>query len=98
MSANAAKHTELRAHARKKACLAGIVMLGGYAIPCTIVNLSKSGACVTLHKSIRLPRRLTRLTCARFGRVSAEVVWQNGAYVGLKFVLTRARTSPPEVI
>ena len=90
MSTDGAERRELRVHARKKACLAGIVMLGGYAIPCTIVNLSKFGARVTLHKSITLPRRRTRLTCARFGRIAAEVVWQNGMDVGLKFAPTPA--------
>ena len=98
MDAEANKRVERRTHQRRNVNFVGIVMLGADAIPCHITNLSKSGACVRLHKSIRLPRGHTRLTCARFGRVSAEVVWQNGAYVGLKFVLTRARTSPPEVL
>src|SRR5689334_20429953 len=85
LSADVTKRVQRRAHPRKYANFVGIVLLGGYAIPCSIVNLSISGACVKLHKSIGLPRKLTTLTGAHFGRISAEVVWRNGMDVSLKF-------------
>jgi hypothetical protein len=94
LSAGVTKRVQRRAHPRKNANFIGIVMLGGYAIPCSIVNLSISGAYVRLHKPIDLPRKLATLTCAHFGRTSAEVVWQNGMDVTLKFGSTLAPGRP----
>lgn len=97
LSTNASRRVERRAQPRKKTNFIATVMLGSDAIPCYIVNLSKSGACVRLFKLVRLPRGLTRLTCARFGRIGAEIVWQSGMDVGLKFIPTPAHTIPPEL-
>jgi hypothetical protein len=95
LSADVAKRVdERRAHPRRKVNFVATVMLGCDAIPCYIVNLSKSGACVRLFKQIKLPRDFTTLTCARFGQIAAKVVWQNGAEVGLKFVPTFGGRGP----
>jgi hypothetical protein len=84
-STQANPNVERRAQPRRPANFIATVTLGSDALPCYVVNLSKAGAMVRLFKPIRLPRGFTFLTCARFGRIRAELVWQIGAEIGFKF-------------
>lgn len=65
-----------------------ITLDGGFAArPCEVIDLSTTGAKLTLADSVSLGPKL-RLAFSRDARTgrSCEVVWRRGTTVGVKFV------------
>jgi hypothetical protein len=65
-----------------------ITLDGGFAArPCTVQDMSTSGAKITIDDSNALPARL-RLAFTRDARTgrNCEVVWRRGKVLGVKFV------------
>ncbi|MCG6203601.1 PilZ domain-containing protein [Rhodopseudomonas sp. HC1] len=65
-----------------------ITLDGGFAArPCEVVDLSKTGAKLTMENAISLGPKL-RLAFSRDSRTgrNCEVIWRRGTTVGVKFV------------
>ena len=79
-------------HERRKAMRAaasktGAVSFGVAAIAgCTIVNLSKAGACLDFAFRPVLPKRFSVLILPDYTRRICRLVWQSQSRVGLEFV------------
>ena len=64
----------------------GTVNYGRMLIPCILMNLSRSGAQIRLlDNDDALPREPVTLEVRSIGLMSVNVVWQKGAFAGLKF-------------
>ena len=67
---------------------AWITLEGGFAArPCSVIDLSKTGAKVQMQTVEQLPSNL-RLTFSRDGRTGrpCEVLWRRGKTVGVRFL------------
>ncbi|MBI5132341.1 MAG: PilZ domain-containing protein [Rhodopseudomonas palustris] len=75
--------------ARKSVRQSGWITLdGGFAArPCEVIDLSTSGAKLTLAEAVSLGPKL-RLAFSRDARTgrNCEVVWRRGTTIGVKFV------------
>ena len=83
--AGATKKRETRKSIRQEGW---ITLEGGFAArPCTVEDLSASGAKITIEDLNSLPGKL-RLALSRDARTgrNCEVVWRRGKSVGIKFV------------
>lgn len=87
---------EDRKSPRASSKLEGKALLSGRPdIPCTIRDLSATGARLSFRNPIILPRQFTLRFSAEDHR--ATVVWQAGLFAGVRFQApTRAYTPPPK--
>ena len=78
--------SERRRHRRHAIRAVGTVNYGRMLIPCILMNLSRSGAQIRLlDNDDALPREPVTLEVRSIGLMSVNVVWQKGAFAGLKF-------------
>lgn len=78
--------SERRRHRRHAIRAVGTVNYGRMLIPCILMNLSRSGAQIRLlDNDNALPREPVTLEVRSIGLMSVNVVWQKGAFAGLKF-------------
>jgi hypothetical protein len=76
---------EKRAAPRFKVLKGGIVAIDGGSIPCTVRNLSSSGAAVDFAQAVDLPPTFTLvIERDRFAR-RCWAVWRNQRRVGMAF-------------
>lgn len=78
--------SERRRHRRHAIRAVGTVNYGRMLIPCILMDLSRSGAQIRLiDNETSLPREPVTLEVRSIGLVTVNVVWQKGAFAGLKF-------------
>jgi hypothetical protein len=78
--------SERRRHRRHAIRAVGTINHGRELIPCILTNLSRSGAQIRLiDNGHALPREVVTLEVRSIGLLSVNVVWQKGAFAGLKF-------------
>ena len=85
MLSSARKTRSARRRVNKQAWL---VFDGEFALrPCTVIDMSDSGARLNIDQSDRLPKRFS-LTFSRASRagLQCEVRWKHGRAVGVKFL------------
>ena len=86
---------ERRRHRRHAIRAVGTVNYGRMLIPCILMNLSRGGAQIRLiDNENKLPREVVTLDVRSVGLVSVNVVWQKGAFAGLKFAAEIALDPP----
>lgn len=76
--------SERRRHGRAKVLWTGNLDHGGGTSDCVVLNIGPRGA---MARSLALLPRGGRVTLQsfHFGRLSAEIVWQDGNALGLRF-------------
>jgi hypothetical protein len=74
-----------RTRGRKWVNILATLTHGRNILSCAIIELSEGGARIRLTDESIVVQGQTRLAAAQLGDVAAEVVWQQGATVGLKF-------------
>lgn len=85
-STNESKGPERRRHRRHAMLAVGTVNHGRMLIPCIVTNLSRGGARIRLvDDESPLPREPVKLEVRGLGLLTVNVVWQRGAFAGLKF-------------
>ena len=78
--------SERRRHRRHAIRAVGTVNYGHMLIPCILLNVSRGGAQIRLiDNEDPLPRHPLMLEVRSMGLLRATVVWQKGAFAGLKF-------------
>jgi len=85
---------ERRRHRRRAVRAIGTVNYGRTLIPCMLTNLSRGGAQIRLLDEQPLPRDPVKLDVRGIGFYAASVVWQKGAFAGLKFAVEVAADLP----
>jgi hypothetical protein len=81
---NPESNKENRQYARTSVLWSGMLHAGARGVPCRVHNISPHGAKVRLLEPID---RITRISVKieRFGEFPADVVWQKGDFIGIKF-------------
>lgn len=86
-SRNEPRGTDRRRDRRHAIRAVGTVNYGRMLIPCVVTNLSRGGAQIRLlDNESPLPREVVTFEVRSIGLMSVNVVWQKGAFAGLKFV------------
>ena len=89
--------SDRRRHRRHAIRAVGTINYGRMLIPCVVTNLSRGGAQIRLLDNENpLPRALVALEVRSVGLLSVNVVWQKGAFAGLKFAAEIALKPPAE--
>jgi hypothetical protein len=89
--------SERRRHRRHAIRAVGTINHGRMLIPCILMNLSRSGAQIRLlDNEHALPREVVMLDVRGIGLLSVNVVWQKGAFAGLKFAAEIALDPPAQ--
>jgi hypothetical protein len=84
-----------RRHRRHAIRAVGTINYGRMLIPCILMNLSRGGAQIRLLDNENpLPREVVGLGVRSTGLMSVTVVWQKGAFAGLKFA-AETQIDPP---
>lgn len=87
--------SERRRHRRHAIRAVGTVNYGCMLIPCIVTNVSRGGAQIRLiDNDDPLPREPVTLEVRSMGLLRASVVWQKGAFAGLKFAAEMAQEPP----
>jgi hypothetical protein len=76
-----------RRYVRKSVLLCGTLHQGQAELDCVVTNISANGARLIAHQSLDKPS-LGALKINRCGMFPAEVAWQEGEHVGLRFLDT----------
>jgi PilZ domain-containing protein len=80
-----ARAKEQRRHVRKHVLWAARLETKDGPFPCIILNVSRSGAKLRL-TAPNLQQQPVKLVMETYGSLSAEIVWQNGDKMGIRFV------------
>jgi hypothetical protein len=62
----------------------GKIFLGSWGVPCTIRNLSETGACLQVQTTYGIPSKF-ELALADGQRRSCKIVWLDGTKLGVQF-------------
>lgn len=90
--------SERRRHRRHAIRAVGTVNYGNMLIPCILLNVSRGGAQIRLiDNEDKLPREPVMLEVRSLGLLRASVVWQKGAFAGLKFAAVIAQEPTAQV-
>jgi len=82
-----------RGHGRQRVNLLATLSRGREIFSCHVVELSEGGARIALAQEVPLDRGKVRLDAAELGARDAEIVWQKGAEIGLRFTATPKRAT-----
>ncbi len=84
-----------RAAPRRRVLLKGLVSLDGLfsAEPCTVRNISDTGAMIIFEHPAVVPTRFTLIIDLLGFKVLCEQVWQKGLTFGVRFASAREETS-----
>jgi hypothetical protein len=82
-----------RGHGRKPVNILATLKRGSDIYSCHIVELSEAGARVRLASEFAVVEGMARLTAAELGEVEAEIVWQKGDLLGLRFTAAKKRAA-----
>ncbi len=79
--------SELRKSPRLKAIKSGQVVIrpSGYALECTIRNISATGALIRFDDDVDLPEKVELIIVSHNIHVQADVVWNTRSEAGLEF-------------
>lgn len=77
---------EHRAAPRQRVLKAGTIEFGGEAIPCTVRNLSASGAAIEINSPLWFPDRFVLAVESEGWRRPCRVVWRKEKRLGVTFV------------
>jgi hypothetical protein len=73
-------------HARRSRIFkAGTIEFSGNAIPCTVRNLSASGAALEINSPLWFPDRFTLAIASDGSRRACRIVWRNEKRIGVAF-------------
>jgi hypothetical protein len=76
---------ERRKSARESVRLSAALLYGGNSVPCTVRDISATGAAVLVPEGGNVPDRVTLVIEGKPGRRSAEVKWRLAPLVALEF-------------
>ena len=77
-------HTERRAAHRESGPFAAVIKLySGQSLPCTVVNVSETGAKLALIREIDLPKQFELSIPSKNAFWRVRVVWQDGRELGV---------------
>ena len=83
---------EQRRHIRKRVLWAAKLETESGSFGCIILNVSRSGAKLRLTAPVSVtPQQRVELAFETFGTLSADVVWQRGEKVGIRFTADPAK-------
>ena len=82
-----------RGHGRKPVNILATLKRGNDIYSCHIVELSDAGARVRLASEFAVVEGTARLTAAEIGDMEAEIVWQKGDLLGLRFTAVKKRAT-----
>ncbi|GJD33740.1 PilZ domain-containing protein [Methylobacterium aerolatum] len=87
---------ERRQDARRRVCLGGLIEAAAFLpeIPCTLRNVSLTGAQVRVAPGAILPERIVLSVPSRGEQRLAELVWREGELAGFRF--QEAREKPAD--
>jgi hypothetical protein len=63
----------------------GKILLGKHPIPCTVRNLSESGACLRVQTTAGIPSEFIFLTASVPAR-TCKTIWRDDTKIGVKFI------------
>lgn len=76
---------EYRIAPRRRMLKAGSIEFGGTAVPCTIRNISSSGAALEVTSPLWFPDQFTLLLVSEGLRKACQIVWRREMRVGVRF-------------
>ena len=76
---------EQRHGRRSRIFKAGTIEFSGNAIPCTVRNLSASGAALEINSPLWFPDRFTLAIASDGSRRACHIVWRNEKRIGVAF-------------
>ena len=82
-----------RGHGRKPVNILATLKRGNDFFSCHIVEISDAGARVRLASEFAVVEGMARLTAAEIGDLEAEIVWQKGDLLGLRFTAVKKRAT-----
>jgi PilZ domain len=85
---NYRSQTDLRKSPRQKFHYNAVILVEGekQVHPCSIVDISDSGARLQFEEEFEVPERFVLLlTKGKGPRRHCEIVWRNGLFIGVKF-------------
>lgn len=82
-----------RGHGRKPVNILATLKRGKEFHSCHIVELSDAGARIRLASEFAVVEGAARLAAAEIGELEAEIVWQKGVLVGLRFTAVKKRAT-----
>ncbi|HEY8580193.1 MAG TPA: PilZ domain-containing protein [Beijerinckiaceae bacterium] len=68
---------------------------GRMSAPCTIRNMSSTGAKIMLEGALPLPQDFELFVPQKNLKLNARLVWRNGLEIGVSFVAAEAPEPPP---
>ena len=74
-----------RPPARKRLLKTGKILLGAHAVPCTVRNLSETGACLQIQTTAGLPSKF-RFVMEGLPPQQCKIIWRDDTKVGVNFV------------
>ena len=69
---------------RMRMLKSGKIFLGSWGVPCTVRNLSETGACLQVQTTYGIPATF-ELAIADDQRRSCKIVWLDGTKLGVQF-------------
>jgi hypothetical protein len=69
---------------RMRMLQSGKIMLGSWGVPCTIRNLSETGACLEVQTTYGIPAAF-ELVMPHDRRKTCKVIWLDGSKLGVQF-------------
>jgi hypothetical protein len=82
-----------RGHGRRPVNILATLKRGKDIFSCHIVELSEAGARIKLASEFAVVEGVGHLTAAEIGDREAEIVWQKGEMVGLRFTAVKVRAT-----
>jgi PilZ domain len=71
--------------ARRHLLKSGKVLLGKHPVPCTIRNLSETGACLQVQTTAGIPSKFEVVLEDQPAR-TCKIIWRNETKLGVKFI------------
>jgi hypothetical protein len=75
---------ERRISPRRRMLKSGKILLGTWAVACTVRNLSETGACLEFDSIVGIPSTFAFVLTEQC-RQTCRVVWANGTRMGVQF-------------
>jgi hypothetical protein len=82
-----------RGHGRKEVNILATLACGANIHSCHVIELSEAGARIKLASEFAVVEGKGKLTAAELGALDAEVVWQRGDLVGVRFTAVKKRAT-----
>lgn len=73
---------------RRRVLKSGTIEFSGSALPCTVRNLSETGAAIEINSPLWFPERFTLVIDSEQLRKPCQIAWRKERRVGVIFVVT----------